>query len=536
MKKAIKIPFYLLGIILSVSCSDFLDTFPEGANMTSDKKKEAIDQNPDLLTSDLTAMWSNMITFNILENKSANIRHFDYGYASFCLMMECNGQDMTTANIGYNHYTVNCSFSDRVYTSANTSFMWKLFYNQILSANRIIASVPDSTENPKLEAFRGQALAVRAFDYLNLVQLLQFTVKGHEQSLAVPLITEKTAFSDATNNPRATVETVYKLIMSDLNEAIRILEDYRRPDKGFINRGVACGLRARANLLLQNYKEAADDAENAIKYSGATPYTREEVAKPAFWNAADKPVIWANIISENNAIVQSGIINAPSHLCSFYTNGYVGIGTWKKISRLLYDQIPASDVRKGWWLDEHSASPLVSDSRYEKWFRRASSNPDFGTYTNVKFGIYKDDLTKLVPASDWFLMRAEEMLLIQAEALAMSNQTGKAKHLLEDFVKSSRNPAYTCSASDAEGIRDEVWLQRRIELWGEGFAFYDLMRLKKPLIRIENGLSSFPDAHRFNLEAEAQILLWLIPQAEVQANEGIRESDNNPVVEPPRPK
>jgi hypothetical protein len=165
----------------------------------------------------------------------------------------------------------------------------------------------------------------------------------------------------------------------------------------------------------------------------------------------------------------------------------------------------------------------------------ASFDSDFGEYTNVKFGLYKNDFTTLIPANDWFLMRAEEMILIQAEALAMDNQTSIAKSLLENFVKTYRDPAYNCPASDATGIQNEVWLQRRIELWGEGFSFYDIMRLKKPVIRIENGVSSFPDAYKFNIEAESPILLWMIPLSEIQANDGIGESDNNPVVAPPRP-
>jgi hypothetical protein len=532
MKKINKFPFFIIGAIFFLSCSDLLDTAPEGSIITSEQKKEAIRKNPSLLLSDITALWSGMATYNLL----GGAKHFDFGYASFCLMMECNGQDMTTVNINYNHYSVNCAYQDRVYSGTNTSFMWKLFYSQILSANSILALIPDSTDNAELRAFRGQALAARAFDYLNLVQLLQFTYKGHEQSPAVPLITEKTPLQEASNNPRATVEGVYKQILDDLNESIRLLKAYKRPDRGFIDTGVAYGLRARANLLMQNYGAAAEDAGNALLHSGAMPYSREEVSRPAFWNAGDSPVIWANIVSENNDIVISGIINMPSHLCSFYTNGYVGVGTWKKISKLLYGRIPATDVRKGWWLDERSSSPLVSGSRYEKWFRIASANTDFGPYTNVKFGIYRDDLKKLLPANDWFLMRAEEMILIQAEALAMDNQAGKAKALLENFVKMYRDPSYSCPASDADGIREEVWLQRRIELWGEGFSFYDLMRLKKPVIRVENGVSSFSDAYKFNIAAEAPILLWPIPQSEIQTNGGIGENDNNPATAPPRPE
>ena len=81
---------------------------------------------------------------------------------------------------------------------------------------------------------------------------------------------------------------------------------------------------------------------------------------------------------------------------------------------------------------------------------------------------------------------------------------------------------------------DEIWFQRRVELWGEGFSYYDVMRLKKPLTRISNKVSNFPDDWQYNVEAESPILLYLVPKSEIEANKGISENDNNEVVAPPR--
>jgi hypothetical protein len=59
------------------------------------------------------------------------------------------------------------------------------------------------------------------------------------------------------------------------------------------------------------------------------------------------------------------------------------------------------------------------------------------------------------------------------------------------------------------------------------------MRLKKPVTRVENGVTSFPDAWQFNIPSEDPILLWLVPKSEIEANEGISEEDNNLKVDPP---
>lgn len=152
----------------------------------------------------------------------------------------------------------------------------------------------------------------------------------------------------------------------------------------------------------------------------------------------------------------------------------------------------------------------------------------FTALTNVKFGPYKNEFGNGENASDWCIMRAEEMLLVRAEGLAMSGNVAAAKTLLENFIKTNRDPDYTCTASSPQQMQNEVWLQRRIELWGEGFGFTDCMRLKKNIVRYKTGVTSnFPAAFRFNLSANDGWLLLRIPQREINSNLGIPESANN---------
>lgn len=527
---------YLLVILSGLviyGCEDTLNKVPQGGTLTVDEKKIAVEYNPALLSADVAAMYSNMIEYMGVLGSLGSF-HNDFGYAAACLYMDSNGADMTAPNIGYNWFSTNASYADREYSGTRTRFMWSLFYKQIASANIVIASVDPQTTDATLKSFLGQALAVRAFAYTQLAQTHQFTYLGHEDEPCVPIITEQTTVDQIRNNPRATVQAVYDLIMDDLNTAITMLDGFVRQDKGYINQAVAYGLRARVNLIMGEYAAAAEDADEALTLSGATPYTLADVSKPNFYSANDATVLWANIITENNDIVQSGIVNMPSHLCSFFTDGYVGVGAWKKINKPLFDRIPATDVRKGWWLDENENSPLVADPSYAAWRATASADGDFGAYVNVKFAADNEDLAVLVPAQDWFLMRAEEMIFIKAEGLAMSSRTAEAKTLIEDFIKTNRDASYSMVASSATQIQDEIWFQRRIELWGEGHSYFDVMRLKKPIERVVNGVSTFPDAWQFNIPAEAPILLWLVPKAEIEANDGISEDDNNEKVDPPK--
>ena len=79
-------------------------------------------------------------------------------------------------------------------------------------------------------------------------------------------------------------------------------------------------------------------------------------------------------------------------------------------------------------------------------------------------------------------------------------------------------------------MQDEIWMQRRVELWGEGFALFDILRLKKP---IERKGTNYEAIVQYNLEPESQIMIYRIPLGEIESNEGISETDNNPAAPQP---
>ena len=66
--------------------------------------------------------------------------------------------------------------------------------------------------------------------------------------------------------------------------------------------------------------------------------------------------MWGIKIEETDRVVTSGIVNWPAHMCTF-AYGYVFVGATKSINSKLYATIPATDVRKGWFLNEKGQSP-----------------------------------------------------------------------------------------------------------------------------------------------------------------------------------
>lgn len=332
------------GLLVS-GCAD-LDVVPEGATFTESQKKELM-QDPTKLQADVNGLYSGLIQYGSITSWYGSTQHYDFGYAAACMMYDANGMDTPSEYSGYNWFYHNMRYTDRTATAAHSYFMWQLYYSHIKTANDLIAVIPADAEDATLRAFRGQALASRAFDYLHLVRMYQFTYLGHENEPAVPIVTEETAGENATNNPRATVKEVYELIISDLTAAIDYLDGYSRSGKEVIDQNVAYALRARANLTMGNWAAAAQDADKALV--GYTPYSISDVSKPTFNDISAPSWIWGCAVSENNDIVKSGLLNFPSHMCSFTGNGYAPGYAGRYINSKLYNQIPETDVRKGWW-------------------------------------------------------------------------------------------------------------------------------------------------------------------------------------------
>lgn len=537
----------LLGsaMLLTTSCSD-LDTNPSGSTMSDGQLNEVLAQDPSKLKSEVSGMYANMIEYGAITQwyGTGQPRHYDFGYASTMMMMDASGQDEPSQVSGYNWYNKPLRFVDRTANSETTYFIWNQCYKNIKVANDVLKSVDLENLSDVAKSYVGQAYAMRAFEYFTLIQIYQFSYKGHEDAAGVPIVTEKTAEAEANNNPRAAVKDVYKQIMDDLNTAIDYLTDSRSA-KSEINRQVAYGLRARVNLVMQNWSDAAADAQKAAE--GYTPLSKDAAAAPGFNDVSASNWIWGNIVDESNDIVQSGILNFPSMMCSFTGNGYSPTYACRMINSKLWKEIPATDVRKGWWIDENLNSPIVNpkyvvhqededeDGNVVKYLAVYNQTGDevadiTEPYTNVKFGAYKNQYGNELNACDIPLMRVEEMILIQAEATAMGGNVEEGKRILENFVRTYRDPSYTCNATTAEGVQDAVWFQRRVELWGEGFSFTDLLRLKKPLDRTG---ANYEVSVRFKLPAESPIFLYLIPEDEENHNEAL-VGNNNPVVAVPK--
>ncbi len=520
---------YTLSIaaVAFASCED-LDTAPEGNTITYDQKKEIVAALPERGAAGVRSIFSGMSAYEPNYTALGNsARHNDFGFASVLYFIDANLEDQSSANTGYNWANNSVSFSDRVYTGNECQIVWNDHYSTIFTANNVIMgyaeTAPDTDEG---RYFYAQGLAARASMYLSLAQLYQFTYVGHESAPCVPLITEKNMVTAAVDGaPRASVKEVYDQIKSDLDQAIELLKasSVKRSDKRYISLAVALGLRARMNLVMQNWQAAAEDADAAITAAaaeGIEPASRQSVSMPAFCSANEKNWMWGILVAETDDVVDSGIVNWISH-CGTFNYGYGQYAGGHQINAKLYAQIPDTDVRKGWWSGADGTNAALPEE-----YNEYLADYGFPPYTNCKFGTYSGQLECDVNANDIPMMRVEEMYLIKAEALDKAGKNGK--DVLEDFVRNYRDPEYSCTGD----VQEACYFQRRIELWGEGRVWFDVMRLNKGIDRRGGG---FDPTAVLLIQPNDPILLWRIPMKEINANPAISDADNNETVPTPTP-
>ena len=517
MKKYI---YIVATALLAASCSQMDELAPQGGSALTSQVLQTNQAVPSRVNAAFNGMYTKL---GAPESVFGRGRPDDWGFLMICFSSDIEAADMVLANSGYNWFSVCGALTSRNADYANPYIRYAAPYNEIAAANEVITSYPADTDDQEAIYKIAQARAIRAFSYLNLAPYFQFGYAAGGAGLpCVPIVTETT--ENFTNNPRATVAQVYDLIVSDLTYAIENLEGYVRPDKSRIDQQVAYGLRARAYLNMEQWSLAAADAAKAVE--GYTPASLSEVSVPFLYDIKEHNWIWGYDMQSDVAL-ENPYATSSAWLRSFSGDGYSpACQVYACCNNLLYDAIPSTDVRKGWWVNSSLESPLLSSVTWDGVSGNAVAGLEidniklpFLPYTNVKFGMFSVGGTN--NDEDWPFMRAEEMILIQAEGLVKSGQTAAGKQLLENFVQNYRDPSYSVTAR-GRTLEDEIWFQRRVELWGEGFSNTDTRRLNKPLVRFHGGVeSNVPATFRFNMTANDQWWLMRFTSSELNTNLGI---------------
>lgn len=517
MKRIIYI-FTLTGLLGLSSCADRLDTEPTDRVSGSTIFTDA--------TSAETAL-NGIYRMLYVAGWSTRWASENCGQTAIQLLADLMAEDHLMKEQGqgwfFEDYRLNVH-GDYRNTDGRSYSIWNFYYTIISNANYIIAS--ENTmggEADVVSKIVGQAYAMRAYAYYYLIQLYQQTYKGNESKPGVPLYTEPTA-AGSVGKPRGTVEDVYTRIGSDIDKAIELLNTTVGKSQSHVSNidyYVANGLKARACLTKHDYAGAAAAAAEALKKPGLQLVSVSALGGNNKADVAD--VMWGlEIIADQS----SGFAGFFSHMDADATGMYATQAR-QCISSGLYNLIPATDERKS------------------SWFRGAipAENEETGTsmtsYCQLKFRM-ADVSTRV---GDYLLMRAEEMVLIKAEAECHLEQYPAARATIKQLgnLRDSKFEERLASRSDSksynsntnaplETLMDEILFQRRVELWGEAGRIFDLQRLGLGYNRAYEGSNHTQTVTTKNTQAGSDLFILPIPQSEFDGNESLTPADQNPIV------
>jgi hypothetical protein len=354
-------------------------------------------------------------------------------------------------------------------TTTRATFIWALQYKSIDHANNLIANIDDGSED-KLKYIKGQAYALRAFNYLNLVRQYQFTYVKDPNAKAVPIYVNPTTPSTEPQ-PKSTVQQVYDQIINDLTEAEKILPGFKRSIKNRLDINVVYGLFARTYLTLEKWELAA---QYAAKARNGYPIMAPEQYE-GFNDVSNPEWIWGHPQTRTQTIgsysYQGYIETSP------YSKDTKGVNLYYGYNSIIPDPyfialFEPGDIRLS--LFEIATQPdeaLYRHYRYRKFHNK-----------------YPDHDAHIV------LMRSSEQVLIEAEAKARLHDIQGAVTALNELRIKRNLPALSIAGYNEEQIIAEILLERRRELWGEGFRLYDILRLQTAPVRRETKETFVDDA------------------------------------------
>lgn len=484
---------------------------------------------------------------------------YDIGFASFLIWRDAMTADMPTAEESWDYFRYYNTQRSIGNNSGASRLFWDRYYYLIKRANNVLTLCTEDVNN-KESYYRGAAYVYRAMSYLDLIRQFEYKHTGVATldafadenkiwGLTVPLITEKTTESEARNTPRQPFWAMYRFIYNDLCEAEKYIKKW--PTTSSVDLpglGAVYGFQARLwmemasrfelypadlDTQLQNeenselahlaklnitsandcYRKAAEAARLAIS-QGHTPVTEDQWmnAKTGFNTPVSSWMFGIVITTESSLAKNCTWESWPSYMSpeTNYGMGSLEYGCYRMIDARLYSSIDENDWRRDTWIDPEFVAMADSDEKEAMFNERYKRNTNYPYSTFCKYKAYAgfkyhpangDMQTSTVGnAVSIPLMRVEEMYLIEAEALAHSSSPAAGIEALNSFMTTYRMKAgksYKSDASQLEDVIDEIWTQKRIELWGEGQVWWDYKRRELPIIRGYEG-TNHPTLYRYN--------------------------------------
>lgn len=488
MKKINKILYGAIGVMfILASCSkDFLEERPTGV-LTNERMAEVSKYNPAISKAGVDGMYSLLIQWK----SGGTSSHDDFGPKSFDIRSDIMCGDMAQIKHAYGRFQGISDLTGLEKTGLDTYRFWRFYYQLVKSANSVLDAFGEEIPQEDENKFNyGQASALRAYAYLYLVNFYQLPYPEAKDQNAVILYLK----NEEEGKGLSTVQEIYNAIISDLEKAVKALDGFKRKNNTSIDQNVAKGLLAYAYLFMEDYAKAEAVANEVIASGEFKLMSSDEVIKSGFNNVNIPGWMWAIDLTTDN----SPLLPTFWGMIDIFTYSYADVVGWA-INKELYAQIPQTDIRKKQFFNKpgHAFDLFPINKFYHK--DRKQGTKDW--------------------TSDEVFMRVAEMYLAKAEAQARQGKEADAKTTLLQLVSQrDTNANGRINPLAGNDLLDEIYFQWRIEMWGEGKAFWAMKRFKKTNKRGTNSFMYPGQEFPYNDPK----LIAKIPEIELNANPNIK--------------
>ncbi|MBQ6045660.1 MAG: RagB/SusD family nutrient uptake outer membrane protein [Bacteroidales bacterium] len=508
MKNIIRISLCAAIFAFAVACDkEYMETTPESS--TSPATIFETTQNCELAINGMCKMMTTQYLSTQGLNGEGTIKTWYGNFGND--LQRCNQTGWASL---WNH-TMNESVN-----STYLIYPWYYYYKLIGNANQVIENI-DNAEGPEAERqyYKAQALVFRAHAFTMLMQLYAYrwqdSSNGSAPGIALRL---DTSIGDIALSTQA---ECYAQIYADCDEAISLFkasgidrgaDEFYKP-----NLNVAYAVKARAALVREDWATVVACAPEARK--GHPLMSKDQYMDGGFSDENNEWIWGVYEASDQTIYYYSFFAYQASNASSSMQRTYP-----LAISKELYDQIPETDVRRRMWLEPteeewaacnangQAASAFANRAKAEFGDKLYSTSQIYG-YMQFKF------LCTFTPGGGSFnIYRSAEMMLSEAEAQCHLGNDAAAQALLKELNK-NLDSAYDCTKTGAD-LLTEVKLYRRIDLWGEGFDWYDYKRWNEPIVRKTKAQGgSFAAAFAVTINVgDGNKWTWKIPKRELDYN------------------
>ena len=462
--KKIKIFFLSILVLSVVSCGeDFLEIEPSDS-LSVDTAIESID--------DMRA---------VLLGAYSQLQNSDYYGRYFVLVPDVMSDDVKQ-NSSANRAKEWAEYSGNPLDFISEE-IWTEIYEAINRLNTVINAELDLPSEVQADADQlvGEALALRGLAHFDVARIYaqHYGFTADASHPGVPIVT---MFDETAEPARNTVGEVYSAVIADLEAGIAKMNDNRGTE--FMSAIAAKAILARVYFYQEDYGRAKDLATEVIN-SDETSLT----ATDGYLDA------WAGTGSAPDAIFEVVMTEADNNGSDALGRMYINEGYG--------DYLPSDDLR------------LIIDMND---LRSQLYKPD----STLGGGLFGWDRVNKFPSTvgedNTPVIRLAEVYLIRAESRARTSDEDGA---IEDLMAIRKRAWPDAADVDLSGqaLIDEIIKERRIELAFEGHRLWDLMRLKRNVIRTDCSAPiceiNYPNP-RFILP---------IPAQEIDANPNVSQND-----------